>query len=470
MNTFSGRYLTEQSNKNIGHESMNFFLPNGTDDNFLLWLNSSGIINAELNKPDIDITLLMVTNFENEADKFRVLGLAKNCKVVDGADIPDNSNTRKIRFDKFNEQFPNAKYGNTLVKDIFKDNTYQGKPDGENTLATLFTNKRNVFVPSDPNWTIRIKEDSNADIKKNMGNERMRIYIEDDAEFENIVGGDDKWIEFNEAIGCFDRYPMRSCCYEVGDTFFLATRNEKDELTLSNILAYSLMNSPDLLNALTDKLIGERGFNGADFKIEREDKHVDLTITLPDKTIIIENKIDSAIVEKGYKTKEEMMAKTIRAFNYLKPGKEPQKRADAQARFNARMELYNDVVDKIERKIDAINPDRDGKMCQLTKYYIQSLIDSDLDNRQNCDIYYFFLVPDYAANKFSCDTNGYLQGYAYGGKYKLIKYSDIFEVFDGVPSYKYRDDIITELKMLSSKVNDFQQRRQMYIFLKKAGL
>ena len=106
MNTFAGKYLTEQSNKNIGHENINFFMPKNATidgkDKYLLWFNSGGTIDKKRIKNDI--TLLMVTNYANESDKYRVLAMAKNCQIVPGADIPGlKTEDRKERYTQFLE-------------------------------------------------------------------------------------------------------------------------------------------------------------------------------------------------------------------------------------------------------------------------------------------------------------------------------------------------------------------------------
>ena len=121
MNTFSGRYLGERSNKNIGHENINFFLPKNTDGKYLLWFNCEGIFPETKKDADGEITLLMVTNYANEKDKFRVLALAKKCHLIPGVTISSqNNDAKKKRYEKFLEMFPNAKYGKTNITDIFK--------------------------------------------------------------------------------------------------------------------------------------------------------------------------------------------------------------------------------------------------------------------------------------------------------------------------------------------------------------
>ena len=467
MNTFSGRYLLEQSNKNIGHENINFFKPTGCDDKWLLWFNCDGIVSKTILQDDGNINILMVTNFANEADKFRVLAFAKNCHIINGVTTPSQSNqAKKSRFDAFNNQFENVSYGNVLLRDIFANNTYQGKPDSENTLASFWTDTNSIFVPEDENITIRIKKESTADINQNMANEKMRMYIEDDDSFDKLIKRI-SWIGYDNLNNCLPHFPLDITKYEVEETLFTATRNEKDELTLSNIISYSLSKSPALLQKMISTLIPGANAKSAEYVIKREDKHVDLTILLPDKTIIIENKIDSTIEE--YKNdKTELKEKILKAFNKeYKPPKKNPKRKDALERYQERLNQYEKITKKINEYISQINDD--DKLCQLTKYYIQSKIDAELSNRASLPIYYFFLVPNYTANKFTVDNNKVF-GYAFSDEYKMIKYSDLYDIFEKVTEYPYRDDILKEFKLLKSSHDNYEQNRQIYSFLKKAGI
>lgn len=129
MNTFSGRYLTEQSNKNIGHENINFFMPKNTNGTYLLWFNSNGTIDKKYLKNNPDITLLMVTNYANESDQYRVLAMAKNCNIVDGADITGlKKENREKRYNKFLESFNNATYGKKPFKIFSKTIPFMENP------------------------------------------------------------------------------------------------------------------------------------------------------------------------------------------------------------------------------------------------------------------------------------------------------------------------------------------------------
>lgn len=468
MNTFSGRYLLERSSKNIGHENINFFKPNGCGDKFFLYFNCDGTVKKSMKQYDGEITLLMVTNFANEKDKFRILGLAKKCHIINGATIPSQREEAKNKRHRlFMEQFPNVTYGNVSLEDIYLDNTYQGKLDGNNTLATFWVDEKDIFVPKNENLTIQIKDIDGADIKQNMANEKMRMLVKDNENFERLTKSIE-WLPFDSKNNCLPRFPMNSDYYKEDETFFTATHNQKDELTLSNIIAFSLQKNEQLSNHLTSYLIPDsKNVTTTDYEVKREDKHVDLTILLPDKTIIIENKIDSTIVEYA-KDKKVLKEKILKVYKDYKPSSNKPKREDTRRKNEESVALYNNIINKIDVELNRIGDNEE--LCQLTKYFIQSKIDAYLKDRENLPIYYFFLVPNYTANKFRINDNGCITGYAFSENYKLIKYSDLLHVFEKFPNIQYGQDILAEFRMLSSPIDDFDQKRQIYSFLKKAGL
>ena len=473
MNTFSGRYLQERSNSNIGHENINFFCPSNCQidgkDQYLLWLNCDGNLQKDLMNYDGNITLLMVTNFANEKDCFRVLAIAEKCHIINGVTTgSQKEEAKKSRFDAFNLQFPEANYGGKKLKDIFDENTYQGILDQTNTLATFYTEPQNVKVPCDINKTIRIKNDPTADIKQNMANEKMRMFITDEnvSDVEEVIQHI-SWIPYDAEKGYLKYYPQCSDYYKEAETLFLATGNEKDELSVSNIISFSLSKSPELLGDLVDSLTG-RGYSGtAEYSIAREDKHVDLTISLPDRTIIIENKIDSSIVEYN-DSLDEFKERVISAFNEYKPAKEVPKRRDSLAKYKEKVLQYNTIKQVANEMLSDIEDAE--KFSQLTKYYIQSKITARLNNQENKESYYFFLVPDYTINKFSINGDGNVEGSLYSNNYKLITYKQLKEIFERVNDYPYRNDILAEFELLSRDIDNKNQNWQIYTFLKKCGL
>lgn len=468
MNTFSGRYLTENETRysvgsigtikgNIGHECINFFAPEGIGDNYLLWFNPNGRFSRSYKNKDI--TLLMVTNFANEKDKFRVLAKAEHCHLVPGANL--GGNRAEERYQKFmNSDLKTAKYGNKFLYEILADNTYHKKPDPHNTMATFYTAKTNIYVPTDAqrNVTIRIKKTDNpnesTDINQTFFSLAMRMYIEEQDRINEVKAIIDSidWVclnEQNELPG----YPKESGAYVTPTSFFSATKNEKDELSLSNIIAFSLANSDVLLQRSVEWLTeGNYTAENAECIISREDKHVDLSIEMQNCTIVIENKIDSTIVVYEDDNAVSFLDRIMKPFK-------DEKEEKGEDVYRGAMRLAEQLINEV-----------DGDYCQLTKYYIQSRLDAYFAGNPEKPYYYYFLVPNYCANKFVVDEAGMLQGYRYSNKYKMITYKDMFDLFEAVPEYKYREDILKEFKLLSRNLDDSAQNREIYKFLKKAGL
>lgn len=459
MNTFSGRYLTEQSNKNIGHENINFFMPENTNGKYLLWFNAGGTIDKKYLKNKTDITLLMVTNYANEPDKYRVLAKAENCQLVNGANITGlKKENREKRYKKFLESFNNATYGTQTIQDIFKDNTFHGEPDPENTLATFMTDPENVFVPNDKTYTIQIKNHKNkapnADIKQNMSNEQMRMYISNENEFKNIISKIE-WIPFDTTKKELPEYPLDIDYYTEKESVFTAMGTEKSELAISNMISYTLTKSLPLLNKLITFLIPNltkvHQINSFEYSIDREDDHVDLRITIPGHTIIIENKIDSFIVEYPNCNIDDLKKKVKKSFKDIDKT------------------IFEKHWDEFAKDLN----DTD-QLCQLTKYYIISQIQEDIkyeETQEKNKLHYFFLVPEYIKNKFKINKDNNVIGWKYSDKYKCITYKNLlYDVYSQINQYPYKEDIITEFNLLARDVDNSAQNRQIYNFLKKAGL
>ncbi|MCQ2772766.1 MAG: PD-(D/E)XK nuclease family protein [Bacilli bacterium] len=484
MNTFSGRYLGERNEKNIGHENINFFVPDECEGKHLIWFNSDGIIPAYRLSHATDIRLLMVTNFAGEKDKFRVLAYAKNLHPINGVSISGQSMGRKNeRYCAFNTQFPRAKYGETPLRLMFADNTYGGFPDGENTLATFYMDPIDMKVPNGIHF-IKIKKNANGNeidddsfhINQNMSNETMRLYVSENniERFEDIVRNIE-WMDYDQELREFPGYPKNGDHFTVADSLFLATGNEKDELSVSNMIAFLFGKSPELLSSFCSFLLRKKGIDrpfylaeDGSFSIEREDKHVDLTMRFPTCTFVIENKIDSEILDYSCSINV-LKEKILSVYSEYKPERSPSEnsRRSTILKYEEKVRVYNAILNKIDDELESIS---DGdRICQLTKYYIQSLVDAFIQEREDLPIYRFVLVPDYKADK-PIYNNGYVNGRKFGEEYKVIKYSELKAVFESVDGYPFRNDVLNELEILSSRVDDMAQRYEIRKFLKKSGL
>jgi hypothetical protein len=226
-NVFSGSYLEERESENIGHENINFFMPENTKGKYLLWLNHNGTFPENYRAFSGYINLLIVSNAGTGNYEYRILAYAKECEIVPGATIPGQSlDAQLTRYRRFLARFPNATYGSKTIQDIFKDNTYQNIAEEKNTLATFYTKPENVYVPKHQNIIIKIREEDDADLKQNLG-QVMRMYVEDrnDEDFENLINKIE-WLPFDLEKKILPGYPKDKNNY-IGDSDSKAAQNKE---------------------------------------------------------------------------------------------------------------------------------------------------------------------------------------------------------------------------------------------------
>ena len=449
MNTFSGEYLKESSSKNIGHENINFFSPKTRKSKniWFLWLNHDGILNDKYRIYDGKINLLMVTNDSIEKDKYIILARADNCKIVNGSLISgQNKENREKRYNEFIKEFPDVKYGKKRIQDIYKNNIDKKMNNGINTLATFFTENKNICVPKETTKIV-IKDCANADIKQNMANERMRMFIKDNISFEQLINNIE-WIGIDKKRNILPSFKTNCSYYSNKESFLTILKKEKDELALSNIISYSLSNSKKLMKEfikyITKFNISLNNEKLIDYYVIRENKNIDITLKLKNANIIIENKVSSKIV--AYKDKE----------TFIESIKATLKEDDLITEENAVKNIKEQLK---ETNVNTI-------YSQLAKYYLVTQIENSL-SVQKKNIYYFLLVPEYAKNYFINIINN--ENYIFAKHFIIITYCDMFKIFKKVLIYPYRKDILTEIKLLSSNSLDANVKAEVYKFLKKAG-
>lgn len=416
MNTLTGSYLEDNNGKNIGHECINFFTPKSDkskkgekkEDEYFLWFNASGKMPKQKEEiyEDItdekyreNITLLMVSKQKNQKNMYRVLAKAEKCSVINGVtETSDDEDKKKTRYNEFCKQFPNVIYGKSTIQDIFKDNVSKGIPDGINTLATFYTYPNNIYIPKDPSWTIKLDKQAKAGakdvIRQNMSRVmRMFIKLDNRNDFEKIINSPNWKRLSNDSIYSKSKQYCR--------TLFTLTGTEKNENVISNVISNCFNESQDLVWEFVKKFINNdiKKDKIKNFTCLREYKNVDLTLLFEDFTIIVENKIDSDISERGFESRKKTNTKIINVFSEYKSNK----KSDVNLDFSRETEEIPDkeakqIYEKIQEEIDNLLP-HDGEYSQLTKYVIQSEIDARYKGREGLPIYYFILIPDYNTNR-----------------------------------------------------------------------
>lgn len=108
---YSGSFLNiVGTTNNIGHENINFFGPEFTNEKekkWLIWFNPGGKVDNNQLKNRSEINLILIVNdFGNQKSKYRVLALFKNCHVIEAAKQSGSASKSGFqRRKKFNDEF-----------------------------------------------------------------------------------------------------------------------------------------------------------------------------------------------------------------------------------------------------------------------------------------------------------------------------------------------------------------------------
>lgn len=193
MKAFSGDYLE----KHIGHECINFFLPENKDD-FLLYLNESGKIGEDYRGYDGDITLLTVENIKTQPFKYKILSKAEHCHILDIND----------------PKYVGAKYGIKDIEAIYRSNH---DPEEDVVLATFWAKPEDVTVP-DQETVCTIRNQLDADIRHNISH-GLRFFLQS----ENVLDAEAylktiTWLPFDPVTRCLPGYPKDRAAYTGTET------------------------------------------------------------------------------------------------------------------------------------------------------------------------------------------------------------------------------------------------------------
>jgi len=372
---FVGDYI--KGIDNIGHEIINLF-KSDNGDSYIYVLPYGKIAPIHNNKVE---TILLVGGVGK--------GILQVLARADGlTHIPIDANDSIAS---------NITYGGVSLTDVFKNND-----DGMLATKPIYVTFRagKVVAPIKPLF-----------LTIGPGNKTNNIYHIDGVKFhltaffdrdDNILRDilDDKslWSEDD-----FQQKVKIDLLLEESTTCFLnVIQKEYDELAYSNILAYLLRTSSEILSMFVKRVLGIDVDEVARFQILREYKHIDLLIKNDDYYIIIENKIRSGI---------------------------------------------NGIIQ--------------GDGNQLSNY-IRVI---EKEKRPGCSIHPYILTPDYHdIDLMECCVNAEPDNKEKILMYKKIKYSDVLSFFIKneklLKRNKYYADCINALR-LQSDVVDNEMRNDM---------
>lgn len=435
---YTGRYISSWGK--LGHEAIN--LIKSDNGNFYIWLNSMGIFPSYKVNQANNCTIIMVRSINSRL--YKVLAYAKKCNLCNGATISrkkKNSGVadKKARYDS--QKTLKVTYnGKCPMDDIYKE---------EDMFATFVTDEvyetdGDIYLTNDVKEADENKKIFYADFAIS---EAMRSYIEDShsakVDLENLIAKA-TWKKITGHSISSVRRPEFN--------FFKLIRKEKDEISISNALAYfidktSVKTFLDICLKLASSIISDN------YLLLREKNNIDISFFGEENVVIIENKIDAGITCNG----------RITIVNQI----------------NRAVELYYDdsfgTKEKYKDCIYSIVNRYRGDASQLSKYYIYAiayLLTKGVDPATIEDhIKCFLLIPEYSKNNFKSNLFGfYVSDFRLSEKYKIITYKDILEFFSKNPIIDpYFNDFISVLKPLAYEFNNELEQEMKYRFLHAIG-
>ena len=456
-NMYTGRYISSWGN--LGHEAINLIRADAKTDEdkgkFYIWLNSMGICLEPIDN-DTGCTVLMVRSINST--KYKVIAKAEGCRLCPGANISRSQNNHETDYDDKKirhglQQELNVKYNNKCpIDDIYNEKDMFATFCADEVLET---NCDVYLITKDSDE----KEDENnhiysADFK--IG-ETMRAYIDAshkaNESLKAVIDNEDLWVKIEDSDVANIQNPEFN--------FFKLIRKDKDELTLSNALAY-FIDKVDIESFLKDCLELAIEFANDKYKLFREKNNIDISFFGEKNVVIIENKIDAGITANTNSTISGQINSAAKLY-YDK------------SKYDTEND-YKDTIKGIIEKTGEFNDET--KASQLSKYYIYAVayllnkdgIDADnIQEHINC----FLLIPEYAKKDFNPADEGYYNSVFYlSEKYKIITYKKILKFFNDKKaqiSDKYISDFISALKPLANEFNNELEAEMKYRFFKAIG-
>lgn len=394
---------------NLYHETINLF--KSDNGKYYIHLNANGTYNRA--EP---VDVLNITRADNGL--YQILSIARNCKIVDGANIT----ARDKGEERYNKQINKIQYGGVFVEKYFEENVTMGKSPEKDLFVTFICDKieepnKNIYITF---ANFENKNDLTLKISKTKFSSQCRIYLKD----SNVVTDLNKFLEDIEwnAVGTYDERVK-----ELKEKFLIAEENyfsllgvEKQELPYSNAIVKILKFNKDGVSSFLSKLPGINvlGKNNFTEELRREEKNVDILFKdfTNKRIVIIENKIDAGItLPNSTTTSLEKQAENIFIDVFgVKP--------------NSSDKRWTTIV-------TCLKSEKTKQHSQLSKYYIYALCwalkSGWSSNEINENIHCFFLCPEYHKHMYATKTSKMLP-YAFSNKYQLITYKDLFEIFQKV--------------------------------------
>ena len=451
-NMYTGRYITKQGK--LGHEIINLF--KADDGKNYIWLNSMGVCSRK----DVEHSTIVLVRCIN-SKLYKVLGKAENCELLPGVTISRSRKNKKTNDRGFenkpeNERDESERYEAQKHLSI----TYNKKCpmdvifDEKDMFATfksesVYKTNCDVYLTNDE--TLKNEDNHVYCLKFKIG-ESMRHYIKDNDRINdlqnNLLNNRDIWEEVS-------KNDIKSKVNKPEFNFLKLIKKDKDELSISNILAYFIDKvgiKPFLKGCL--ELEDEKFFKD-DYELLREKHNIDISFFGKEHVVIIENKIDADITVDNKKKKDKFLTQVKDAV---------EKYFEESKWDDVKIQINNFVGDK-------------GDVSQLSKYYIYAiayLLSKGIDIKNIEDnIKCYLLIPEYSIGRFNANNEGYYKSnrnFRFEEKYKRITYKKVFDYFGKRKiKDKYFKDFISMLRPLSKEFNNEIEEEMKYRFFKAIG-
>lgn len=327
-------YVGDYLSTNLGHEVINMF--QADDNNHYLYLNAKG--NFGKRGKDVDTMLLVMGIGEGRVE---VVGMAKNLQCVDGAccTLPRDLGETDYKTKTAQENFlKKVKYGKAPIFDIF------GTEGQQSVYASYWVDNKNFFVPKDgvrliiafSNSPKPKKDDTDSKDCVTLANHKfastsLHQFILEGEDLDKLTeicktdGPNTFWELSNKRIDLDEYNNNRQI------SLFDICQIQNDENRFSNAISYFIQQYPELWQRLLQDKAGIKDLDKIesvtrekDAKVDKgeyKDKtggRIDLLIRTKKYYIIIENKIDSNIIN------ENGVTQLSRYYHYVKYLKEEQ--------------------------------------------------------------------------------------------------------------------------------------------------
>ena len=316
---YVGSYLENQHN--IGHEIINLLRADGDvdengDGQNYIYVQPWGTMETEHNGK-IDTIILtrntgIINTFEILAQAWDLEQIAKIEKSSHKKEIKDITqkqyNYIKDHNIAYNNKLLNEIYGNTFQQGVcvsFKANKLR-KP--KNPMFIYFgknNDTQKLKVLKDKGTVICLNTQETEFIDKsdkvikpvNVAKSSLKMYIKKDEQtnafktLKKILENADFWQDKNTTQNAFDI--KRFYKYDKQNFIDLIDK-QNTEATYSNLFKHIFKSDSELFRKFAKDILGIDDISG-DYKVEREEGHIDLLITDKNNVIVIENKIKSGI-------------------------------------------------------------------------------------------------------------------------------------------------------------------------------